>query len=226
MWKYDDVTSVHVELSTLCNAACGSCIRFVEIGSRKIVPGLKQTYISLDDFKKFFPKEFSQRITNWTFCGSYGDPMTNPDVLKIITYVLDCNPHTHIQLNTNAGMKMPSFWTELGNLLVDRDAVVIFSVDGLEDTNHLYRRNVSWNKVISAMTAYLSTGARATWDYLVFKHNEHQIEDAKLLADELGIVISFKSPIGFEKDVIEMLDDNDDLEYVIEKSKEYDLRWK
>ena len=34
--------------------------------------------------------------------------------------------------------------------------------------------------------AYISTGASAHWDMLVFEHNKHQVNEAKQLAKEIG----------------------------------------
>jgi sulfatase maturation enzyme AslB (radical SAM superfamily) len=63
---------------------------------------------------------------------------------------------------------------------------MIFSIDGLEDTNHIYRRNVKWDKLISNVKSFINAGGVAEWDYLVFKHNEHQLEEAEKFSKELG----------------------------------------
>jgi hypothetical protein len=55
----------------------------------------------------------------------------------------------------------------------------------MEDTNHLYRRNVKWNKLMENALAFNSTGAKSVWEFLVFKHNEHQIADARSLAKKM-----------------------------------------
>ena len=94
-------------------------------------------------------------------------------------------------------MKTTKFWHDLG-MSMNSNSYVIFSVDGLEDTNHIYRRNVKWDKVINNMTAYSKTGARGIWEFLKFKHNEHQKTEAGHLADGLGFEIRFKNPNGFE----------------------------
>jgi len=63
---------------------------------------------------------------------------------------------------------------------------VIFSIDGLEDTNHLYRQKVNWNSVMRNAKAFINAGGRARWDFIVFKHNEHQVEEAQQLSNDLG----------------------------------------
>jgi len=63
---------------------------------------------------------------------------------------------------------------------------VIFSVDGLRDTNHIYRQNVVWDNVERSMRSFINAGGRARWDFLVFEHNQHQVEQAEAFANELG----------------------------------------
>jgi len=62
----------------------------------------------------------------------------------------------------------------------------VFAIDGLKDTNHLYRRNVKFDKVIENVQAFIGAGGEADWDFLVFKHNQHQIEEAEELSNKLG----------------------------------------
>ena len=45
-----------------------------------------------------------------------------------------------------------------------------FSVDGLEETNHLYRQGVKWEHVERNMKAFINAGGRARWDYLIFQN--------------------------------------------------------
>jgi len=197
-WNYENTRAVHVELSNQCNAACPNCSRYV--GHSEIVnPELDLTSISLEQFKTWFPLDFVQRSARWVFCGTAGDPMMAKDVYEILEYVAT-NSKAAIQVNSNAGMRQPAFWKKLGKLFLGHQfRTMIFSVDGLEDTNHIYRRNVQWDRVISNMKAYASTGAKSQWDFIVFGHNEHQLEEARSLAKEIGIhFFAPKKPFGFE----------------------------
>jgi MoaA/NifB/PqqE/SkfB family radical SAM enzyme len=63
---------------------------------------------------------------------------------------------------------------------------VTFAIDGLEDTNHLYRRNVKWSKLMENVCGFIDAGGNAGWAMLIFKHNESQIEQCRLLSKELG----------------------------------------
>ena len=46
-------------------------------------------------------------------------------------------------MNTNAGARDPEWWADVAKA-IGRMGCVIFSVDGLEETNPLYRQNVRW----------------------------------------------------------------------------------
>lgn len=200
-WNYEDLGYIHIELSNLCNAACPNCPRYW-CHTEVVQPELDLSSISLEQFKSWFDVETVKKIKRWLICGTNGDPMMAKDVYEILEYICSNNDNSEIQINTNGGTRSEEFWTKLGNLFAktpDIRRFVIFSVDGLEDTNHIYRRNVKWDVVLRNMKAYASTGAKSQWDYLIFKHNEHQIEEAKKLANEIGIrEFALKRALGFE----------------------------
>ena len=62
----------------------------------------------------------------------------------------------------------------------------MFSIDGLESTNHVYRKNVNWEKLMSNAEAFIAAGGSAHWDMLVYKHNQHQVDAAEQLARDMG----------------------------------------
>ena len=55
--------------------------------------------------------------------------------------------------------------------LIGENGYARFAIDGLEDTNHIYRRNTDWVKIVQNATAYIAAGGRAEWDFIVFAHN-------------------------------------------------------
>jgi MoaA/NifB/PqqE/SkfB family radical SAM enzyme len=192
-----NIRGFHIELSSKCNAACPMCSRNF-LGSFTI-PFVKESSWTIENFKKVFTKRWIRYLKHFTFCGNLGDPLMCDDLTPIVKYIMDNNKHFEISINTNGGARSKDWWFKLGNQM-SRNPLnyVIFSVDGLEDTNHIYRRKVKWSNVINAMKGYVEGGGRAIWEFLVFKHNEHQIEDVKKLADEIGInELVFKRPMGF-----------------------------
>ena len=88
-------------------------------------------------------------------------------------------------MNTNGGAQNTQWWIKLAQIY-GKNGHVTFSFDGLEDTNHLYRQNVNWQKCMENSYAFISAGGRARWEYIIFEHNQHQIEQARLLAKKMG----------------------------------------
>jgi len=176
--------NIHLEITNKCNSRCPGCARTLDGDTHPLLkPHMMQW--SLNDFQKFFdPKFIDNKL--FTFGGVVDEPFMNTHIMDIVDYILKCNGYIEIFTNTGANTKevFETFgkWSkQTGRLDVK------FSVDGLEDTNHLYRVNVDWHKVIENMTAYATQGGKCEWQYLVFEHNEKDIDDAKNIADSLGV---------------------------------------
>jgi MoaA/NifB/PqqE/SkfB family radical SAM enzyme len=184
MYKLADIKRVHLEISEICNAACPMCARFVG-GGRALVPYMNNDSISLEYFKQIFDLDFIEQVDKWVICGVLGDPCTAKDLIPIIEHILKYNENARISLETNGGIRDTSWWHNLGSLCNTANRSVVFSIDGLSDTNHLYRRNVQWDKVIENLKAFTNAGGYAAWQYIRFQHNEHQVEEARLLAQQL-----------------------------------------
>jgi MoaA/NifB/PqqE/SkfB family radical SAM enzyme len=202
---YHKVARLHIELSSRCNASCPVCSRNFSGGP--VAPDLELTELSIDDIKRMVPVKVAKNIVGINYCGNVGDPGMAPDLIPILEYFRENNPSVIQQVRTNGGMRNAEFWTKLGEFFVKQpksyhdhlfyQAGAVFSVDGLEDTNHIYRRGVKWEKLISNMRAYSATGAHAVWEWLLFEHNQHQVEEAQALAKELGFTFTTKNPLGF-----------------------------
>ena len=91
-----------------------------------------------------------------------------------------------LSMNTNGGARDVGWWKELARVL-KKSSAVIFSVDGLADTNHLYRQGVVWDHVEQNMRTFIEAGGRARWDFIVFDHNQHQVKEARILSERWGV---------------------------------------
>jgi MoaA/NifB/PqqE/SkfB family radical SAM enzyme len=117
----------------------------------------------------------------------------NKELPNIIKWFQSHNPNISIDICTNGGVQKPNWWIEIGKLLKQKGKVV-FAIDGLEDTNHIYRINVKWDKILENIKAYISTGASAEWQFIPFKHNDHQVDECRALSKELGFNKFFIKP--------------------------------
>jgi hypothetical protein len=183
LYTYDQIKVVHLEMTDACNAACPMCARNINGGEDN--PQLPNTELSIDDIKKIFEPRFIQQLDRLYMCGNYGDPIAAKHTLEAFEYFRSNNNKINLSMHTNASAKRPEWWAELAQVM-GRKGYVVFSIDGLEDTNHLYRQNTIWSKIMANAEAFISAGGRARWDYIVFAHNEHQVEEAEALANKMG----------------------------------------
>ena len=216
----DNLTHIMAEMTDYCNAACPMCNRYD--WDLNLLEGITNSnHTTLEFIKDKIGEEIISKLKGWLCQGTYGDALMNPETLDIFKYLKKVNPNINIGMITNGGARNIDFWRTLAELKVN----VTFSIDGLEDTNHLYRRNVKWDRLMKNVSAFITNGGRATWSFLVFKHNQDQIEDAKRLSKELGFKnfeCSFSErwqdfdSAGNYRDITSLKVDD----YVIEKPKE------
>lgn len=164
------IERVELEISSDCNAACPGCARTQKIDL------VKPANLTLEQIQTWFP---NPKNIQFKFCGVLGDPIVNPECIEITKYLVDNGGK--IQYSTNGGRNSTDWWSELGRLGID----VHFCVDGTE-TNHIYRVNTNYKIIKRNMQAYSEAGGKATWVYIVFDHNEHEVNEAQQLAQQLG----------------------------------------
>lgn len=185
IYSYESIRAVHLEITDRCNAACPMCPRFID---GEVAPHVQNTQLYLDDIKSMFPVEFVNQLNRINFCGNYGDPIVARDLLPTIAYFKNNSDPMRIEVNTNASARKVSWWKALATIMGSDEATsgVWFGLDGLGDTNALYRRNTNWDIIMRNAQAFIDAGGIAHWNFIVFKHNEHQIEEAQRLAKEMG----------------------------------------
>lgn len=180
---YENISGLHLELTTKCNAMCPMCNRNFKGKIRKNLPLVE---LSIDDIKQLLPPNFVKQLKLISLCGVYGEPICNKDVKKIIEYFYNCNENIDIDLYTNGSLYDTSWWIELANIMKGYNGTVIFGIDGIGDVHELHRCNTNYNKILENARAFISAGGKAQWDFIVFKHNEYQVDEAKELSEKLG----------------------------------------
>jgi MoaA/NifB/PqqE/SkfB family radical SAM enzyme len=186
MYQYSEITELHVEASSFCQAACPQCIR---TGNPLVI----ENNMSLMFFKSIVPEDFIKQLTKVMFCGNIGDPLMNNELLDIILYIIKCNSNIHIDVHTNGSLRNTEYWRN-NAFMTKANVKTIFALDGLEDTHSIYRINTVFAKIIENAKAYIAAGGIAEWHMLVFQHNLHQVELCRQLSIELGFQ-SFTSKI-------------------------------
>ena len=185
----------HIELSNKCNAMCPQCGRnFIDKdGVLKVKPTMQTGELVLEDYKKIFDDKFYNtfKLNKINYCGNRSDPIASRDLHEIVEYAYSRDRETIITIATNGSLKTIEWWSKFGKLMSDKKHQIVFGLDGLSDTHHIYRQKTDFKKVISNAKAFIQNGGIAEWQMLVFKHNQYQIDDAKQMAKEIGFT-SFK----------------------------------
>lgn len=180
-------THIHYEITSYCNLKCPLCQR------TKLGDAMDPKHLSYDAIKKTIHPDLNFVL----FCGNLGDPLMHPDCDKIFDLF---DENVQIQINTNGTIRDPKWYEQIAqrkNLLME------FSIDGLEDTNDLYRIDAEWNKIMENTEAFINAGGVARWTFIFFKHNEHQFEEVKELARARGFK-QFKTKISQRTSTIDL----------------------
>ena len=145
-------------------------------------------------FNKLGPYLKKVMLCNW------GEPFLNKDLIKEISIIkkkYDFNLMVSSNLNTKLSHEQAT------NLINSGLNALICSIDGAtQEVYEQYRKKGNLNIVIENLKLLTkikkeknSLEPMIIWRYLVFKHNEHELDKAKKLAKEIGVdEIKFTKP--------------------------------
>lgn len=180
-----------LEPTNYCNLKCPLC----PTGAGLL--GRKKDSMRFNDFKKIVDELGGNiihlRLWNW------GEPLLNKDLYKMIKYAKKYK----IFVNTSTN----SFFLNKDNAkkLVESGLdELIISLDGAsEETYSKYRKKGSFSRVVDAMKLLIAEKERRKiktptikLQFIIMRHNEHEIKKAKGLAKELGVDILFFKTVG------------------------------
>ena len=179
-WGYP--VSISFEPTTSCNLRCPECPSGLRAFTRPI--GMLEN----DLFRKTID-ELHRELLYLIFYFQ-GEPYLNPDFLDMVSYAHDKKIYT--ATSTNAHYLTDEIARRTVESGLDR---LIISVDGAtQDVYQQYRvggnlekvlegtRNIiKWKKELKSKTPFVF------FQFLVVKPNEHQIDDIKKLAKEMGV---------------------------------------
>lgn len=183
MFNYSQLKSIHLEITNNCQASCPMCNRNINGGLDN--PLIKIRNWTLDEFIRIMNPEVLNQIDGYYFCGNFGDPILNNDLIKMCAWSKTTAPDVRISVHTNGGARNTDWWSALAQAL-PTDHRVVFAIDGLEDTHHLYRVGTTYETVVENAQAFIKAGGKADWVFIKFKHNQHQVSEAEQRSIELG----------------------------------------
>ena len=185
-------TGVQIALSTNCNLLCPGCNRTHfdddKFSLNPIVT--KNQFLDKQILLDFIKNKASGSLEKVEFAGLVDDPLSYPWLLELLNEMLEIKSQLHITFHTNASLRTPDYFVKLATILKQFNGhSVNFSVDGLRDTNHLYRVGAQWDKIMENAKAFIGAGGSATWQFIVFPWNKHQVDEVRELANEMGFEI-------------------------------------
>lgn len=182
MYRFVDIEHVHIEPSSRCNAACPMCARNARGAT---IPGLPLTELSASDIRHILSDELVEQLAGLDACGAYGDPAAATELIEIFHYIRERNHTCNIAVYSNGGLRGPEWWARLASVL-GANGKAVFAIDGIGEVNGVHRRGVRYVKLMENVKAFLSAGGQARWEFLAFRHNEHQVDEARELSARMG----------------------------------------
>lgn len=180
-----NLKTIQIDVTSYCNSFCGSCVRNIKGGP--LNPLVILQHMSWDVWYKIVDFCKNSQVDRLPFNGNYGDLSNHPDIINMLEYLYEQSPKTTLNIHTNGGARNTYFWKDLAKVVSKFPAsYVTFSIDGLEDTNHIYRRGVDFNRIMENASAFISAGGSARWRMIVFDYNKHQLKLASQRAKEMG----------------------------------------
>lgn len=170
----DHQLGVTIEITTRCALRCSKC--------KKTIYQIGSTDLSLRKIKSF-ARQIKRSSPGCTIhlTGNCGDPIYHPQFHRVLSLLKHYG--FHVWITTNGAHRDQAWWNQTADTLTQEDGI-IFSIDGLEDTNALYREGSNWQSIMSAILI-VSSKVQTVWKMIVFEHNQHQVEACKQLAHRL-----------------------------------------
>lgn len=176
------VKVLHIEPTDVCQLACPLCAREIDPNFNKS----NKHHLRIEQIQRHFSDQAITGLDKMFMCGNYGDPAAGIHTLDIYRYFRSVNSNIVLGMNTNGALQSTFWWHNLGQIFNQPLDYCVFSIDGLEHTNPVYRVNSNWDKLINNIKAFVAAGGSAHWDMLVYQHNQHQVDECEQLARDLG----------------------------------------
>lgn len=172
-----------VEPGNICNLKCPLCPTGAGASEAK------KGFMKFELFKRIFDQLKDNLVTvnlyNW------GEPLLNKNLILIIKYAKSENKKIRITTSTNLNVKNDVL---LADLIASGIDEIIVSCDGANADSYVkYRVGGDFNLVVDNLRLLarkkkeLNTKTDIVWNFLVFRHNEVEVEEARKMAKSIGV---------------------------------------
>lgn len=171
-----------IDPTNFCNLKCPFCPTGQMRGTRT------KSILTFENFKKI-ADELGPYLIHADFC-NWGEPFLNPELPKLIKYVKQYNVDTKVDSNLN---HFNEKYAE--DIILSGLDKIIVSIDGATpETYSKYRVGGDFNTAINNLKLLIrkkndldKANPYICWQFLAFRHNEHEIEQVKKLGQDLGV---------------------------------------
>ena len=173
-----------VDTGNLCNLRCPLCpTGYHGLQRRQGLMTFETFSVILEKIKPFAVEVI---LHNW------GEPFLNPEILRMVRAAGDASIGTTISSNLNLVHRGREFLEEVVDSGLDHLTV---SIDGAtQEVYEQYRRGGDLGAVLGNLRHLLeyrdrtkSRTPRVEWQFLVMKHNQHEMDEVRRLAREIGV---------------------------------------
>ena len=169
---------INIDISNRCPLECMRCQRQTNftLEGRKVY-GRDAT---MDEIRKL-----SDYFSSFNFCGQLSDPVHHPKFIEILNYLYKKDIQVTVH---NASSQKPMKWY-IKAFQAHPRAKWIFAIDGLPEESNMYRINQDGEKLYRVMLeAKKHLKQTPSWQFIVFSYNEHNLEKAKKMAVDEGLM--------------------------------------
>ncbi len=169
---------INIDISNRCPLECMRCQRQTNftLEGRKVY-GRDAT---MDEIRKL-----SDYFSSFNFCGQLSDPVHHPKFIEILDYLYKKDIQVTVH---NASSQKPMNWY-IKAFQAHPRAKWIFAIDGLPEESNMYRINQDGEKLYKVMLeAKKHLKQTPSWQFIVFSYNEHNLEKAKKMAVDEGLM--------------------------------------
>ena len=165
------------EPTNTCNAQCPLCPTGTGQLSRP------KAFLDFELYQRVIDEVRPQTVRFWHI----GEPFLHPQIFEMFRYAADRGAITYVSTNGFVFYKPEN----IAKLLDSGLHKLILSLDGVDaETFNQYRVGVDFTKVIQGLRLLLQQrpfALEVIWQFIVMRHNEHQVEQAREIAQRLGI---------------------------------------
>ncbi len=169
---------INIDISNRCPLECMRCQRQTNftLEGRKVY-GRDAT---MDEIRKL-----SDYFSSFNFCGQLSDPVHHPKFIEILDYLYKKDIQVTVH---NASSQKPMKWY-IKAFQAHPRAKWIFAIDGLPEESNMYRINQDGEKLYKVMLeSKKHLRQTPSWQFIVFSYNEHNLEKAKKMAVDEGLM--------------------------------------